>query len=65
LEATLTRGKQIINTTFCGGWAGGEDWGISCKAQTGQDTCANFVAANPDDFKDTYFEINSVKLFQK
>jgi len=55
---------KIINITFCGGWAGGDDWNLQCAAETST-TCNNWVANNPDEFKDTYFEFNSIKLFQK
>ncbi|KAJ4299304.1 hypothetical protein N0V90_004548 [Kalmusia sp. IMI 367209] len=57
--------NEIINITFCGSWAGGaDDWNAQCAAETGTD-CKSWVANNPDDFKDTYFEFNSVKLYQR
>ncbi|KAF2679138.1 glycoside hydrolase family 16 protein [Lentithecium fluviatile CBS 122367] len=61
----FSRFHVIINITFCGGWAGGEDWNGQCAAQTGQSSCNAWVAGNPDNFDDTYWDINSVKLFQK
>ncbi|PVH95820.1 glycoside hydrolase family 16 protein [Periconia macrospinosa] len=64
----------VINITFCGGWAGdiGGVWNNpgtlgekSCAAQTGQVSCKAWVGENPGDFEDTYFEFNSIKLFQR
>jgi hypothetical protein len=61
--------NTIFNIDFCGSnyedeaW-GGEDW-TGCSAKTGVATCSEYVAKNPAAFKETYFLINSVKLFQK
>lgn len=57
----------MINISFCGDWAGGESWSgyTKCQATIKSDTCEQYVAENPHDFKDVYFEINSIKVFQK
>ncbi|CAI6334847.1 unnamed protein product [Periconia digitata] len=63
----------VINITFCGGWAGDEGgmWANkgsgdkSCRDQTGQGSCKSWVGGNPSDFKNTYFEFNNIKLFQR
>ncbi|KAJ5924145.1 hypothetical protein N7466_008332 [Penicillium verhagenii] len=56
----------VFDVTFCGDWAGGV-FGESGCPMTNPDSfqsCTNYVAQNPDKFKDTYWEINSVKVYQ-
>ncbi|KAJ5943711.1 hypothetical protein N7516_003879 [Penicillium verrucosum] len=55
-----------FDTTFCGDWAG-VVYGDSGCPMTGGDSfqsCHNYVANNPAQFKETYWEINSVKIYQ-
>ncbi|KAF8665074.1 hypothetical protein AX16_000542 [Volvariella volvacea WC 439] len=61
----------IINTSLCGDWAGGvwNDAGIpgqeqSCAQRTGFSTCEEYVRNNGDAFRDAYWEIGSVKVYQ-
>ncbi|KUM61526.1 hypothetical protein ACN42_g5598 [Penicillium freii] len=56
----------VFDVTFCGDWAGGV-YGDSGCPMTGGDSfqsCHNYVANNPAQFKETYWEINSVKIYQ-
>ncbi|KAJ5994096.1 hypothetical protein N7451_009820 [Penicillium sp. IBT 35674x] len=56
----------VFDVTFCGDWAGGV-FGESGCPMTSSDSftsCTNFVAQNPAKFKETYWEINSVKVYQ-
>ncbi|KAJ5179952.1 hypothetical protein N7492_003162 [Penicillium capsulatum] len=56
----------IFDTTFCGDWAGGV-FGKSGCPMTDADSfqsCHNFVAHHPEQFKETYWEINSLKIYQ-
>ncbi|KAI0020166.1 glycoside hydrolase family 16 protein [Xylariomycetidae sp. FL0641] len=55
--------KIIFDTTFCGDWAGKvyED-DPTCVAKA--PTCQEYVANHPDDFVDSYWLINSVKVYQ-
>lgn len=57
--------KMIFDTTFCGDWAGQTWKDDGCVDQTGFQTCPEYVAARGSDFKDSYWEINSVKIYQK
>lgn len=58
----------VINTTFCGAWAGAV-WkhpvlaapGCSDKART----CEDFVANSPHEFRDAYWLIQSIKVYQE
>jgi len=61
----------IFDTTLCGDWAGSvwADSGIpgqeqSCAQRTGVSTCEAFVRANGAAFKEAYWEIKSVKMYQ-
>jgi nicotinate-nucleotide pyrophosphorylase (carboxylating) len=54
----------IFNTAFCGEWAGRE-WDKSCAAKTGVSTCEAYVRDNPEAFKEAYWEVSSLKWFQK
>lgn len=52
----------VFDITFCGDWAGGA-WGSSCSASAS--TCQDFVANNPWAFQETYWAINSLKVYQQ
>ncbi|KAK6599801.1 putative endo-1,3(4)-beta-glucanase [Botrytis cinerea] len=55
----------VFDTTFCGDFAGGvwaNDGGIC--SQGGDLTCEQFVAENPDAFKESYWLINFVEVYQ-
>jgi hypothetical protein len=56
----------IFDTTFCGDWAGGV-FGESGCPMTSSDSftsCTNYVANHPSAFAQSYWEINSVKIYQ-
>lgn len=53
--------KQVFDTTFCGDWAGNV-WGSSSCASKG--SCTDFVANNPAAFKEAYWKVNSLKVYQ-
>ncbi|KAJ6151498.1 hypothetical protein N7470_007095 [Penicillium chermesinum] len=56
----------IFDVTFCGDWAGGV-FGESGCPLTGGDSfqsCTNYVANNPSAFEQSYWEINSVKVYE-
>ncbi|KAG9223169.1 glycoside hydrolase family 16 protein, partial [Pleurotus ostreatus PC15] len=62
----------IFDTTLCGDWAGGV-WnaaGIpgqeqSCAQRTGFSTCEAFVRANGASFSQAFWEVQSVKIYQR
>ncbi|RYO92954.1 hypothetical protein DL764_008056 [Monosporascus ibericus] len=54
----------VFNTALCGQWAGrvfGSD--PVCASQAS--TCEEFVAANPERFREAYWLINSLKIYQQ
>jgi hypothetical protein len=56
----------VFDVTFCGDWAGGVFGNSGCP-MTDSDSfksCHNFVANHPAQYEQTYWEINSVKIYQ-
>ncbi|OQD73046.1 hypothetical protein PENDEC_c017G05308 [Penicillium decumbens] len=53
----------VFDITFCGDWAG-DAWSSSTCASKAS-TCNDYVSNNPSDFKQTYWEINSLKVYQE
>ncbi|KAL8697505.1 MAG: hypothetical protein Q9201_007097 [Fulgogasparrea decipioides] len=54
----------IFNNAFCGDWAG-EAWSSSPKCAALAPTCQSYVQNNPNAFKDAYWLIRSVKVYQE
>ena len=54
----LSQHNIIFDTTFCGQWAGSAYPG-------GLDACQDFVANNPSAFTNTYWGVNSLKVYQQ
>jgi len=63
IDAHFGNNNIIIDTTFCGDWAGSV-WGSSSCASLAP-TCQDYVAANPGAFTNAYWAINSVKVYQQ
>ncbi|KAF2428273.1 hypothetical protein EJ08DRAFT_699133 [Tothia fuscella] len=54
----------IVNTAFCGNWAAADAvWKTGSCASKGQ--CQDWVAWNPNEFKEAYWLINSIKVFSQ
>ncbi|KAF7954525.1 hypothetical protein EAE96_005645 [Botrytis aclada] len=65
IDSHFANQSLVFDTTFCGDFAGGvwgNDGGIC--SQGGKVTCEHFVAENPDAFEDSYWLVNSVKVYQ-
>lgn len=62
---TFKNMQLIINIDFCGDWAGkAAVWASSGAAKaTGAETCAEYVGANPEAYKEAYFEIGSIDFY--
>jgi hypothetical protein len=54
----------VFDVTFCGDWAGSV-WGSdsTCSALSG--SCTDYVANNPHAFGNSYWSINSLKVFEQ
>lgn len=55
--------RIIINTTFCGDWAGSVWAGSQCRTKAS--TCAEWVRNNPAAFREAYWRINSLKVWSQ
>jgi hypothetical protein len=57
------RNQQLVfDVTFCGDWAGGV-WSTDSTCSAKASTCQDFVQNNPSAFQDTYWLINSLKVY--
>ncbi|KAL8782187.1 MAG: hypothetical protein Q9213_005623 [Squamulea squamosa] len=54
----------IFNTAFCGDWAGAA-WNQSATCMKKAPTCQQYVQNNPEAFKDAFWLIRSVKVYQQ
>ncbi|KAL4946439.1 concanavalin A-like lectin/glucanase domain-containing protein [Aspergillus oleicola] len=66
-EERFTHQKMILDTTFCGDWAGGVFGDSGCPVKDPSNpiqSCVNYVAENPAEFKNAFWELNSIKIYQ-
>lgn len=56
--------RLLFATTFCGQWAS-ENWSETCKASTKTATCEEYVANNPEAFKEAYWKVNEVRVYER
>jgi hypothetical protein len=55
----------VFNTTFYGQWAGQQSaWQLDTICSKKATTCQDYVQNNPVDFAQSYWEINSLKVYQ-
>ncbi|KEF63549.1 endo-1,3(4)-beta-glucanase [Exophiala aquamarina CBS 119918] len=54
--------KMIFDVTFCGDWAGSV-WSTDTTCGPQASTCQSFVQSNPSAFKDTYWLVNSLRVY--
>ena len=52
-----------FDMTFCGDWAGNV-WSSDGACASRASSCTDFVQNNPQEFKETYWLINSLKVYQ-
>ncbi|EMC99649.1 glycoside hydrolase family 16 protein, partial [Baudoinia panamericana UAMH 10762] len=67
IDAHFFNHSLVFDTTFCGSYAGNTWQGDSCPMgdpQNGWTSCEIFVAANPQVFKDAYWEVNYLRIYQ-
>ncbi|KAH2081038.1 hypothetical protein KXV25_001538 [Aspergillus fumigatus] len=61
-DAHFSEMQIVFDTTFCGGWAGSV-WGSGSCASVAP-SCQDFVANNPSAFREAYWLIESLKVYQ-
>lgn len=64
ISASFQKQQIIFDTTFCGFWAGGVWEKGGCAKKTGVATCEEFVRDNPEAFKDAFWTVNALKVYQ-
>lgn len=62
-DAHLQDLSLVINTDFCGDWAGDTWEADGCAAKTGVATCAEYVMNNPKAFETAYWLFNSISIY--
>ncbi|RDA92229.1 hypothetical protein CP533_5709 [Ophiocordyceps camponoti-saundersi (nom. inval.)] len=66
IDSHFNNNQLVFDTTFCGDWAGNPNvWAADKTCAAKAATCQDYVAANPGDFSEAYWEVNSVKVFQQ
>ncbi|KAI0972644.1 glycoside hydrolase family 16 protein [Xylaria arbuscula] len=54
----------VINTNFCGAYAG-DAWGVNDKCNKLAATCEEFVAKSPSSFRNAFWEINYIDIYER
>ena len=54
--------QYVINTTFCGDWAGAT-WGQYPECKAKGNSCTNYVSNNPNDFVHAYWKIGYIAVY--
>lgn len=62
IDEMFAEQQIIIDTTFCGAWAGAAWQDGSCGKKA--NTCEEYVRDNPQAFEEAYWEINALKVYQ-
>lgn len=63
IDKYFSEHKMIFNTAFCGDWAG-KSWDAEPKCKALAASCNAYVGQTPQAFTESYWLINSVKVFQ-
>lgn len=56
--------QLVFDLTFCGDWAG-QVWSTDATCSAKASTCQDYVQNNPSAFQDTYWLINSLKVYSE
>lgn len=67
IDSHFQNHKIVFDTTFCGNWAGQDYFWqqTSCYNPSTYPTCKSYVAANPSKYSNSYWLIDSLKVYQK
>jgi hypothetical protein len=64
IDDSFQNQNLVFDTTFCGNWAGtSQSWSEGCSSLAA--TCIDYVAGNPSAFQQSYWLVNSVKVYQQ
>ena len=63
IDSHLKNQQIVFTNTFCGDW-GGQVWAQDATCGPLASTCQAFVQNNPSAFKNAYWQINSLRVYQ-
>jgi len=63
MDEHIVNQQIVFDITFCGDWAGGV-WSTESSCSAKANTCQDYVQNNPSAFQDSYWSINSLKVYQ-
>ncbi|KAI9166923.1 Endo-1,3(4)-beta-glucanase [Paramyrothecium foliicola] len=63
LDSYFKNNNIVFTTTFCGDWAG-KVWDSDAECSALAPSCTEYVAANPGDFAEAYWLVNSIKVYE-
>jgi hypothetical protein len=63
IDTHIVNQQIVFTNTFCGDW-GGQVWAQDATCSPLASTCQAFVQNNPASFKNAYWEINSLRVYQ-
>jgi hypothetical protein len=64
IEKMFKAQQIVIDTTFCGQWAGSDEVWKSSSCGKKAATCNDYVRDNPGAFTEAYWKINDLKVYQ-
>ncbi|KAJ5633086.1 hypothetical protein N7490_009425 [Penicillium lividum] len=64
IDAQFQNLHIVFDITFCGRWAG-DAWASSRLCASKAELCEDYVQNNPQDFEESYWGINSLKVYQQ
>ena len=64
LDSHVDDMQIVFDTTFCGDWAG-QVWSTDATCSPLAATCNDYVQNNPSAFAETYWSVNSLKVYQQ
>lgn len=64
IAKTFKKQQIVFDTTFCGIWAGNSSVWQNSTCSKKAATCQEWVQNNPEAFKDAYWTVNSLKVYQ-
>ncbi|KAF9893484.1 hypothetical protein FE257_010796 [Aspergillus nanangensis] len=62
IDAHFNQLQILFDVTFCGDWAGNVWSTSSCASK--DSSCTSYVQNNPADFAESYWSVNSLKVYQ-
>ncbi|KAF4548336.1 putative glycosyl hydrolases family 16 protein 8 [Elsinoe fawcettii] len=64
-DAHIKELSMVINTDFCGDWAGNVWESGGCAAKTGVGSCKEYVAKNPQSFEEAYWLLGGIEVWEE